>query len=289
MLKVRVVALLSAVLVMGGCRASAVGPSADVCITGLEPVTIEGIGAGQGVSYIDGMVYAYGDAETGVIVELRPAADGLEPTGRRLVLTVGGVDVAPHPTGLTRREGVGCFMGNTVDGEGTIFVLDWERAWERGTLDGCVLNRVEDDAAVNGSRPELVRWRGRWVVATSDYGDEGNEVRLYEARALRRAVRTSDPGVLVKRFACGPWVQNLHWMESEGLLVLVQNQVEGLRYRLTFGEFDRDGDLRFLDRVDLGHARDELEGFTTWGAGRCALVSSSREENGWVGRVRVRK
>jgi hypothetical protein len=124
------------------------------------------------------------------------------------------------------------------------------------------------------------------VIASSDYGPEGNEVRLYDPERLLAAERTSDEGVLLARFPCGPWVQNLHWIDSLGTLVLVQNQIEGRRYRLTFAQLETGADLTNAPRVDL-EPTDELEGFVLLGGGRCLLVSSARTDNVWLGDLRV--
>jgi len=254
--------------------------------------TVSGVGAGQGAAVVGESLLIYGDAETGVIREARldDARRGeIVTTGRDILLTRDGVDLLPHPTGLTSRDGRLAFIGNTVAGEGEIFAIDLERALIDRDLDRAVINRVEDDLAVNGSRPEFVRFEGRWVIATSDYGPEGNEVRLYDPDRLLTAKRTSEAGVLLARYRCGPWVQNLHWIDSMGALVLVQNQIEGLRYRLTFVSLeDADRDLRDAPPIDLKTPRDELEGFVLLGDGRCALVSSARENNVWLGRLGVR-
>ena len=71
-------------------------------------------------------------------------------------------------------------------------------------------------------------------MATADYGNKANEVRLYDPARLAKAKKTSEPGVVVKKFTCSPWVQNLHWIPSKGVLVLIQNQIEGRRWRFTF-------------------------------------------------------
>jgi hypothetical protein len=243
--------------------------------------TMTGVGAAQGLEWRDGKLYLYGDGECGVIRELDVSTSPPRSTGREIRLTVDGQDRVPHPTGLTFHPDFGTFLGNTVSQKGTILHVDWEKMLRDGTLDGAVLNAAEDDLATNGSRPELVRLGQRWLVASSDYGASGNEVRLYDPDALKGAARTSEPGVLVHRFPCGPWVQSLHWIDERGLLVLVQNQVEGRRWRLTFVDLRRsvdEGRAVVLSARDFEPA-DELEGFHMVSSTTGFLVSSSERDN----------
>jgi hypothetical protein len=254
-------------------------------VTLTESFDVTDIGAGQGVEVRGGQVLLYGDAETGVVRGFDVAGDQLRPTGLQVALTVEGEDLIPHPTGFTHRDGIGTFMGNTVGGVGTIFVIDWPKAIADGNLDRAVQHRVEDDLAINGTRPELVELGARWVVATSDYGADRNAIRFYDPEALTRAARTSDPGVLIARHPCGPWVQSMHWAESAKKLILVQNQIEGLRWRLTALDPSRPGSWSEAVPFDAFAPRDELEGFHLLADGRGVFLSSSTRDNVWVGRV----
>lgn len=252
--------------------------------------TLQGLGSTQGVDYRDGRVYVFGDAETGVIREFEPCgcetAPRLETTGRCIRLTCGGENLLPHPTGLTHHPQFGTFLGDTVRQRGVIWRIDWDRALRDGCLDRAIVNRCEDDEAVNGCRPEFVHVGGRTLVASSDYGPAGNEVRLYDPTTLGRVSRTSE-GCVVARFPCGPWVQGLHWIDKTSTLVLVQNQVAGLRYRLTFVRLGESLDGRVTATVDLANPDDELEGFTLLDGGRALLVSSSRQDNAWFANFRA--
>lgn len=247
--------------------------------------TLDGLGSAQGVRCHHGFVYAFGDSDTGVVREYRLHADALrlQPTGRAVRLTQHGANLLPHPTGFAFHPTLGAFLGDTVRGRGVIWRIDWPRALADGNLDHAVINRCADDLAVNGCRPEFVRYRGRPCVATSDYGPCGNEVRLYDPLALGRVDRTSLDGVLVARFPCGPWVQSLHWLDADGLLALVQNQRAGLGYRLTF--LDPQAPDAPARVVDLDHPADELEGFTLLTPGLSLLLSSSTRDNAWFARV----
>ncbi len=298
---------MAAALVLCGCAGRptipprVAGPEARLT----DVQSIDNIGAGQGVEVRDGMVYLYGDAHVGIIREYREAAGAAQmllPTGRSLELTRHGVDLIPHPTGLTHHPDHGTWIGNTVRRKGTLYKIDWDRAWADGNLNNAVLHIVEDDAAVNGTRPEFVRidnpelgdWLNRsevtaservpssdrWVLATSDYGDTGNEVRLMDPAALERAARTSEPGVVIERWATGPWVQNLHWIDRTQTLVLVQNQIEGLRYRLTPLMYTRQGPVPFVVSLPIDLSpQDELEGFSLLDGTSGILVSASRRNN----------
>jgi len=255
------------------------------------PHTAQRVGAGQGVFVRDDFLYLYGDAETGIIREYDLAAaraGRLEPTGRDILLTRDGEDLASHPTGLTWHPEYGTLLGDTVNRQGAIYHLDWDRALADGDLDDAVLHVIRDDAAVNGTRPEFVRVDGRWLVATSDYGDMDNAVRLYDPVRLLEVDRTSEEGVLVAEYPCGPFVQTLHWIDDLGTLVLVQNQVAGLRYRFTFARLDGPGrDLRSCPVLDLPGLEDELEGFALLGGGRAVMFSAWPEDNVRFAEVRL--
>lgn len=147
-----------------------------------------------------------------------------------------------------------------------------------GNLDRAVLHRIEDNLAVNGTRPEFVEWNGRWLIATSDYGNVNNAIRLYDPEALKKASRSSDPGVLVHQIPCGPWVQNVHWQKQSGTLFPVQNQIRGLKWRLTPVPLKTSKDARALLPIDLSPA-DELEGFHMLNEEIGILFSSSRRNN----------
>jgi hypothetical protein len=257
----------------------------------LDPaVTVGGIGAGQGVEVRDGKVYLYGDATTGIIREYDVTGnDALGSTGRQVLLTVDGRDVVPHPTGFTTMSGVGTLLGNTVAEQGTIFMIDWARALASGTLDGAIQATVADDLAVNGTRPEFVRVGERWLVATADYGAVANEIRIYDPQRLETATRTSEPGVLVYRFRSSPFVQTLHWLDSPGLLVLVQNQRTGQGWRLTVVDLARSiaaGQQVVTQTIDLS-PQDELEGFHLVAPGRGLFLTSSSLHNLYFANVRL--
>lgn len=259
--------------------------------------TLEGVGAAQGVTVHGGLVYVYGDADTGVIREYSFDDAGPTPalrwTGREVRLSVGGVDQVPHPTGLAidaaRGTPATAWLGDTVNQIGVIRLIDWDRVWASGTLDGAVLHAAVADAASNGCRPEWVRYEGHWALATSDYGDESNEIRLLDADRLRVCPRTSSPGVVIARVPCGPFVQTLEWLDETGELVLVQNTTPGLGHRLTLATLGG-GSLAGEARLDLPVLTDELEGFA-WvkgdqhASGWGVLISSSARNNARVVRL----
>ena len=88
--------------------------------------------------------------------------------------------------------------------------------------------------------------------------------------------------MLVKKFSCSPWVQNIHWVADKGILILVQNQIEGRRWRFTCLDFEKsmaEGKEHVLKVLDIDRA-DELEGFAFLGDGsKGVAVSSSRRNN----------
>jgi len=272
--------------------AEPVGP-----VDGLHPVehrlTAEDIGYGQGVFLNEGFVYLYGDGETGIVREFRWSPETpqhLQPTGRVVEFTRNGEDIAPHPTGLTHHPEIGTFLGDTVNQTGVIYHLDWQQAIKDGNLDRAVKNMVVDDLAYNGTRPEFVKVGDRWLIATADYGAEGNELRLYDPERLKVVSRASAPGTLIHKQPCGPFVQTVEWVPELETLALVQNQIAGLRYRLTFAVWEGD-DLtaEFSQPFDLAEPRDELEGWGYLGDGWSLYLSSSPRVNVSLGRLKIRE
>ncbi len=261
----------------------------DLAISLNSSTTVDSLGACQGVSYQQDKVYLYGDREVGMIRSYSVGKESLTFTGQEVKLTVDGKDVINHPTGIAYNQTGPTFIGNSIrlNPEGTkwravIYMVNWAGLLRAGTLDDNLLNTIEDDACIQGTRPEYVRYQNKWYVATADYGDKANEVRLYDPMLLAKAKKTSETGVVVKKFTCSPWVQNLHWIPSKGVLVLIQNQIEGRRWRFTFLDLKRSiesGREQVIKTVDIDKA-DELEGFALLGDKLTGLaVTSSRTNN----------
>ncbi|RDB07774.1 hypothetical protein [Runella aurantiaca] len=263
--------------------------AADMEVKIVASTTIDSLGACQGVSYQQGKVYLYGDREMGIIRTYTLNSNQLVYTGQEIKLTQNGQDVINHPTGIAHNGSKHTFIGNSIrlNPEGTrwkavIYAVDWEGLQRTKTLDGNLLNVIEDDVCIQGTRPEYVQYKGKWYVATADYGQKSNEVRLYDPELLRNAKRTSEAGVLFKKFSCSAWVQNLHWIPSKGVLVLIQNQIEGRKWRFTFVDLNKSiasGQQQVLNVVDIDKS-DELEGFTLLdGSSTGMAVTSSRHQN----------
>jgi hypothetical protein len=259
--------------------------------------TMDGLGAMQGVSFRDGKVYLYGDVwnanpRVGVI---REYSSDYKPTGRVVWLHKGGKPLLRHPTGLTWHRQLGTFLGDTVQKRGVIYRFDWEKSWQDGNLDRALLDVIDDDAAVNGCRPEFVTLGGKDYLATSDYGDVHPEVRLYDPELLVRERRSSAPGVVVYRFLCGPFNQNLHWDAARGELTCVQNAVVGRGWRLDVLNLEkavRDGRADgpgVRVRKQTFTPRDELEGYRPLADGSHLFVTSSRKGNLVVAKVKEKE
>lgn len=257
--------------------------------------SLDSLGACQGVANHNGRLFLYGDREIGMIREYRMEGDSLAYQHREMKLTLNDTDVINHPTGIAYNGQSTVFIGNSIrlNKEGTLWravihAVNWEGLQKSGTLDGNLINSVEDDACIQGTRPEYVKYKNKWYVATADYGPKNNEVRLYDPSKLLKAKKTSEKGVLVKKFSCSPWVQNIHWVADQGILILVQNQIEGRRWRLTYLDFEKsmaEGREHVLKVVDPDRG-DELEGFTFLGDGsKGVAVSSSRRNNANITRT----
>jgi hypothetical protein len=250
--------------------------------------TVDSLGACQGVCRINGRLYLYGDRETGVIREYE-YRDGVPVyTDKECRLTLGGKDLINHPTGIAYCGG-DAFIGNSVrdaaqQWTAVIYCLNWDQLLETQTLDESLIHTVADDLAIQGTRPEYLEYKGERLIATSDYGNNGNEVRLYRYGLLRKASRTSESGILYGRFSCSPWVQNLHWIADKKILVLVQNREEGRKWRLTLLDLQKSLETRreSIIRIIDFENRDELEGFCLLPDGTGIAVSSSRRNNALI-------
>ncbi|MDI9879237.1 hypothetical protein [Flectobacillus longus] len=232
---------------------------------------LDSLGAGQGISRIGNQYFAYGDREIGVIREYKRVGDSLAYQHKEIALSIDGQDVIGHPTGIAYHKGLPTFIGNSVrlNPEGTqwkavIYQVDWKGLQTTKKLDNNLISTIDDDACIQGTRPEYVQYKKQWYVATADYGNRKNEVRLYNPLALAKAQKTSEKGVLYKKFSCGAFVQNLLWIPEKKILVLIQNQIEGRRWRFSFLDFEKSietGEQVVLKTIDIDKA-DELEGFT---------------------------
>lgn len=254
-----------------------------------KPATVDSLGACQGISYQDGRVFLYGDREIGMIREYQMQGDSLVYQYKESKLTIDGKDVINHPTGIAQHAGKPTFIGNSVKPavaggkwKAVIYCVHWEGLLKTGTLDGNLINTIEDDACIQGTRPEYVEYNKKWYVATADYGDNGNEVRLYDPQVLSKVSKTSEKGVLYKKFICTPWVQNLYWIADKGIIVLIQNQVEGRKWRFTYVDLKKSiasGKQEVIKELDIDRA-DELEGFAFTGNSTDGIaVTSSRVNN----------
>lgn len=282
----RLALTLTIALALGACtRRVSDLCGAAYCLSVGNPQHAPGVGRGQGVEVRDGVIWVFGDAETGVARAFRLGDGGvLEATGESIALTLAGKDLVSHPTGLTFHEPEGTFLGNTIEKKGRIYKIDWAAALAAKTLDGAVLAVALDDAAVNGSRPELVRANGRWLVASADYGGSGrNEVRLYDPDVLAKGVSTSASGAIVAKFPVGEYVQALHYWEARDVLVLVQNRRLGRGWRLTLLDLAasvQSGKAVVLDVLEPV-LPGELEGFHFVDGSRALLVTSAAVDNAW--------
>jgi hypothetical protein len=250
--------------------------------------TLDSLGACQGVCIVEGNLFLYGDrSRTGVIRQYQYTGNTMEYLGGECQLTLNGNDIINHPTGIAYFNG-DAFIGNSIRNPenpekwiAAIYRVAWDNLLQYKTLDRSLLNTINDDLAIQGTRPALIEYKGKRYVATSDYGDNGNEVRLYHFEALKNASKTSDKDVFYAKFTCGPWVQNLHWIPQNNTLVLIQNQIEGRQWRLTFVDLEKslsEGKEAIIKVLDFEN-QDELEGFCLLTAQKGIAVSSSRNNN----------
>jgi hypothetical protein len=255
----------------------------------VRETTVDSLGACQGISHQGKRIFLYGDREVGVIRQFKWQHDSLIYINKEYKLTQNSRDVIGHPTGIAYNGGDKVFIGNSIrlNKEGTqwkavIYQVNWTGLQKTGTLDGNLISTIDDDACIQGTRPEYVKYNNKWYVATADYGGKNNEVRLYDAEKLSHCSKTSEPGVLYKKFTCTPWVQNLYWVADKGILILVQNQIEGRKWRLTYVDLKRSidtGTMQVIKQVDMDNRNDELEGFAMIDGQKGIAVSSSHKNN----------
>lgn len=239
-------------------------------------------GSGQGIQVIGDKIYLYGDGETGLVSEFEMLDGSPHPTGWTGRLTYDGSDFIPHPTGIAFREGNPTFIGYG----GVIYQVDWDLFREDGDLDRALLRTIRDDEARQGTRPEYVLYGDRWYVATSDYDAvEGNEVRLMDPERLQSANATSEEGVVVYRFPVSAFVQDLHWSDTVGQLVLVQNIRLWKGWKLTVVDIEQaialnsGKDEAVIKTVCFRSVTSELEGFASLPDGQDLLLTADTNNN----------
>ncbi len=156
-------------------------------------ITVDSLGACQGISRQGERYFLYGDWEVGVMREYKLGKDTLINLHKEYRFTIDGQNIIKHPTGIAYQPGLPTIVGNSVrmNTEGTVwkallYSIDWAGFLKKGTLDGNLISTIEDDACIQGSRPEYVQYKGKWYVATADYGNKENEVRLYDPEALKK-------------------------------------------------------------------------------------------------------
>lgn len=250
----------------------------------LKEVTIKNVGAAQGICKRNSKIYIYGDIlknskHTGIIREYDL---NFKPTGKFVWLTKNGKAILKHPTGLTWHKDWGTFMGDTVNGAGTIYQLDWEKMWKDSNLDRAIIKKIVDDAAINGSRPEFVIYKDKPYLASADYGNKNTEIRLYNPKLMLEKGRTSAARVIFRRAKCGPYNQNLCWDNKEKRLICIQNVTAGhgwcldvLNLNTLFKENVKKARIK---RVII--SRDsELEGFQFYKNNSGIFVTSDSKNN----------
>lgn len=254
-----------------------------------KSITIDSLGACQGIFWQGKRIFLYGDREVGILKEFKLKNDSMIPVSKERRFTLGGKNVINHPTGIAHNNFSPTFIGNSIrqNPEGTkwkamIYCINWGRFLKTGNLDGNLLKVIEDDACIQGTRPAYVNYHNKWYVATADYGNNKNEVRLYDPEKLATASKTSDPGVLFKKFNCAPWVQNLNWIPEKGILVLIQNQIEGRKWRFTYVDLEKSidsGEAVVINTVNIPDKQDELEGFAIGSGLRKGIAVTSSKKN----------
>lgn len=255
----------------------------------VKTFTLDSLGACQGITRLNDSYFLYGDREVGVMREYSLTNDSLIYKGNQYKFTINGENIIKHPTGIAHSISMPTFVGNSIrqNAAGTvwkafIYAINWERFLETKTLDGNLIKTIEDDACIQGCRPEYVSHKGELYLATADYGNNGNEVRLYHPDKLAKATKTSEKELLYRKFTCSPFVQNLHFIANKNILILIQNQIDGRRWRLSFLDLQKSidqGHEVVIKVIDTDKA-DELEGFTfSANELKGIAVSSAKKEN----------
>ena len=108
--------------------------------------------------------------------------------------------------------------------------------------------------------------------------------RLISTLALLAADRTSTPGVIFAEASGGPFVRSLSSKGDTGELWLVQNQSDGLGYRLTEITLDDAGAIVSENTFDFDRPAGELTGLLWRAPNRndqtpFVMVSAERTQN----------
>jgi len=263
---------------------------ANAGLSRVVALSVTEVSDAQGIFHHRGNYYLFGETKRagvacGVVVELDR---GLKPTGKSLDLRYLKKNLLIHPTGITYSPRWGIVIGNTWNQRGTIYRLNWNRAWRDGNLDHALIAVVIDDAAENGTRPEFVSVRGREYLASADYGAVKPALRLYDPGKIFRAKHTL--GAVIKSLPAGPFTQSLRWQPEQGRLTFVQNVVAGRGWRLDSIDLTRavDGEslsapgARLERKTFLQHG--ELEAWYPLSSHRELFITSSDRENLVIGR-----
>jgi len=72
-------------------------------------------------------------------------------------------------------------------------------------------------------------------------------------------------------------------MDDKGIIVLIQNQIEGRKWRFTYVDLEKSiqsGQQQVIKEIDIDARADELEGFAfTYRRDKGIAVTSSRKNN----------
>lgn len=244
------------------------------------------VGAAQGIVSHMGKFYIFGDkchSSGDHIGIIREFDSNLTPTGRCVRLRTNKGAVIQHPTGVTFANGSVAYIGDTVQGTGRIFQVDWDKLWRDGDLRNGILAVISDDAAVSGSRPELVKQGRKQYLASADYAPEpAAAIRFYDIPAMLQLRRTKHAKVQVFRFPSGGYNQSLAWDKFTKRLLCIRNDSPGVGWKLSIMKICDDQSHRIginTEAIVRFEQRSELEGCVRVDHNTTIFVTSNERNN----------
>jgi len=230
---------------------------------------------GQSAERIDGSLYllsSESQISTAKVIEIDEEVNVVWEGS----LYVNGVPLLAHPTALAVKEGYPSLLAGNQEW----YVFDWGIFKAEGNLDNAIINVIPDPHAIQFMRAEYIELNGVTCLATGDYTrPDGNQLRLYNPKALAGSNSTLDDGVMVATYDVPGYVQSYSW--ERGVLWLVGNAEPANGWALY--EYDLEQGEVVFERCFVGMEMSELEGYRIFDDGRELFLTGDPGGVVWEG------